>query len=316
MNESAVLEAQDLEVRYGRTTVLDGVSFQVTPGQVCALLGRNGTGKSSLVRCLLGQQKPEVGAARIFGLDSWRHRVALMQRVGVVPETPDAPPGMSPRLLSRLGSQLYERWDAKGFEQRLKRFEVPSKVAFGRLSRGQKAQVMLAFALAAEPEMLILDDPTLGLDAVARRAVFEELVVELADRGITVLMCSHDLVGIESVASQLMVLGRGRILLDQELDLVKHRFRRIVFQRHEGVGARRDDGTDLLMGLEPLVVKSRGRSVEALVAGFDEETLGGLREQRDVTHVEVQSVALEDIIVALVGEGATSGQPLGSGAES
>ena len=316
MNDSTVLEAQDLHVRYGRTAVLAGVSFQVEVGQVCALLGRNGTGKSSLVRCLLGQQKPEAGEARVFGQDSWRHRVTLMQRVGVVPETPDAPPAMSSRLLSRFGSQLYGRWDAKGFEQRLKRFEVPEKVAFGRLSRGQKAQVMLAFALAAEPEMLILDDPTLGLDAVARRAVFEELVVELADRGITVLMCSHDLAGIESVASQLMVLGRGQILLDQELDRVKQRFRRIVFQRSDGVGDRRDDGTDLLAGLDPLVVKSRGRGVEALVAGFDDEVLQGLREQRDVTHVEVQSVALEDIVVAMVGEGATAGQPLGSAAES
>lgn len=309
MDESTVLQVDDLKVRYGRTTVLDGVSFGVEAGQVCALLGRNGTGKSSLVRCVLGQQKPDGGQVSIFGRDSWRHRARLMQRIGVAPEEPDAPPTMTANQLSRFGAKLYGRWDDDGLRQRLGRFDVPMKVPFGRLSRGQKAQVMLALALAPEPDLLVLDDPTLGLDAVARRAVFEELVVELADRGMTVFVCSHDLAGIEAIASQVMVLGRGKILLDEALEEVKQRFRRLTFQRSQGVGDRQTDGSDLLAGLEPLVVKSRGRAVEALVARFDDGAYRRLCGQRDVENVRLEPMALEEIIVALVGEGAAAGQP-------
>lgn len=316
MSERSVLEVEQLKVRYGRTAVLDGVSFDIEAGQVCALLGRNGTGKSSLVRCLLGQQKPEAGRVSVFGQDSWTHRAQLMERIGVVPEEPDAPPSMTAKQLSRFGSQLYRRWDEASLKQRLSRFEVPLGVAFSKLSRGQKSQVMLALALAAEPELLILDDPTLGLDAVARRAVFEELVVELADRGITVFLCSHDLAGIEAIASQIMVLGRGHLLLDEDLEAVKHRFRRLTFQRIEGVGDRHDDGSDLLSGLDPLVVKSRGRGVEALVAQFGEEAFTRFRDHKDVEQAQAEAIPLEEIIVALVGEGATGGQPLAHRADN
>lgn len=310
MREGTMLRVEGLKVGYGRTKVLDGVTFEVEAGQVCALLGRNGTGKTSLVRCLLGQQKPTAGSVQLLGRDSWKHRAVLMESVGVVAEEPDAPPTMTARQLSSFGRQLYGRWDDAGLEKRLHRFEVPMGVPFARLSRGQKSQVMLAFALASQPELLILDDPTLGLDAVARRSVFEELVVELADRGITVFLCSHDLAGIEAIASQIMVLGRGHLLLDEELEVVKQRFRRIAFQRIEGIGDRHDNGMDLLAELEPLVVKSRGRGVEALVARFDENAAGRLREHRDVEGLEVLSIPLEEIVVALVGEGSTAGLPL------
>lgn len=316
MHEQAVLQVEALKVRYGRTTVLDGVSFSVGAGQVCALLGRNGTGKSSLVRCLLGQQKPQAGRISVFGQGAWRHRAKLMERIGVAPEEPDAPPWMTARQLDRFGAQLYTHWDASSLRQRLGRFDVPMDVPFARLSRGQKAQVMLSLALAPEPELLILDDPTLGLDAVARRAVFEELVVELADRGITVFLCSHDLAGIEGIASQVMVLGGGRILLDEELETLKQRFRRLSFRRIVGVGDRQDDGHDLLAELDPLMVKTRGRSVEAVVSQFDETAFERLCQHDDVEAARCEALPLEEIVVALVGEGATGVQPLARVASS
>ena len=145
------IHIENLEVRYGKTRALNGVSFKVRAGEVYALLGRNGTGKSSLVRCLLGQQKPTAGIIRLLGEDSWRHRAQLMGRIGVVPETPDAPPSMTVGQIVKFSRQLYSRWDEEGLEQRLQRFEVPHKTPFGRLSKGQQAQVMMALALAMVP---------------------------------------------------------------------------------------------------------------------------------------------------------------------
>ena len=299
-----VIDVESIEVRYGRSKALDGVSLRVAAGSVYALLGRNGAGKSSMVRCLLGHLKPSAGRIALFGRDSWRHRHRLMARLGVVPEEPDAPPSMTASRLGSFSSHLYPRWDAGGYAARLRRFDVPAGVAFARLSKGEKAQVMLSLALASRPRLLVLDDPTLGLDAVARQAVYEELVVELADRELTVFITSHDLAGIESLATRVALLASGRILLDEDLETLKGRFRRVTFGRLDGRGDRREDGTDLLDGLEPVEVKSRGRGVEALVARFDPRAFERLRATPDVDNPEVWPVSLEEIVIALSEAGA------------
>src|SRR5438445_331380 len=139
------------------------------------LRGRNGAGKSSLVRCLLGQQKPQHGGATLFGEDAWSRRTSLMQRIGVVTEDADAPPEMSVAAIARFCARLYDRWDQDSVETRLRTFGVPLTSRFGSLSKGQKKQVSLAMALAISPELLVLDDPTLGLDVVARKSLFEEV---------------------------------------------------------------------------------------------------------------------------------------------
>ena len=218
---SAAVALRGLTVRYGRTRVLDDVSFEVAPASVYALLGRNGTGKSSLLRCLLGQQRPSAGEARLFGQDAWRFRQRLMERVGYVPEEPDAPPEFTARELVGFCGRLNRRWDEAAVMQRLARFRVPLTIPFRRLSKGQKGAVMLALALGHDPELLLLDDPTLGLDVVARRAVFSEVIGELADRRTTVLVTTHDLAGVEGVADHVGILHAGRLVLDGALEALK-----------------------------------------------------------------------------------------------
>ncbi len=218
---TAVFEVRGLSVRYGRRVVLDGVSLSVPRGAVYALLGRNGAGKSSLVRCLLGQQRADAGEARLFGLDTWRCRQLLMQRVGVVPEEPDAPPELTARELVFFCGQLNVVWDASSVFGRLERFQVPLRTPFHRLSKGEKGAVMLALALGHGPELLLLDEPTLGLDVVARRAVFGEVIGELAERGTTVFVTTHDLAGVEGIADRVGILHGGRISLEGDLEALK-----------------------------------------------------------------------------------------------
>lgn len=220
------IEIAGLNVRYGRRHVLAGVSLTVPRGSVTALLGRNGTGKSSLIRCLLGEQKPAAGTVRLFGRDVWRERRGLLHRVGVVPEQPDAPPELCARRLAAFCSSLYPRWDGEAFAERLDRFGVSPEQPFGRLSKGQKGAVMLALALGPSPELLILDDPTLGLDVVARHEVFREVIGDLADRGTTVLLTSHDLLGVEGVADRVAILKDGALAVNEALEPLKERFAR------------------------------------------------------------------------------------------
>jgi ABC-2 type transport system ATP-binding protein len=280
---------EGLTVQYGQRLALDQVSFTVPEGSVYALLGRNGAGKSSLVRCLLGEQKPSDGRAMLLGRDIWRERASILSEVGVVPEEPDAPPAMTARQLSRFCSRLYPRWDAAGVEARLQRFGVPAVTPFGKLSKGQKGQVLIALALAASPRLLVLDDPTLGLDAVARKAVFEELIGDLADRGTTVFITTHDLAGVERIADRVGILREGKLVLDEEMESLKTRFRRVSFPRS------REAAVGRLTALAPVAVASRGWEVDAVVSRYAEEHLPA------EDGPEVSSLTLEEIFIALTG---------------
>ena len=289
--EAPVIAIEGLSVRYERTMALEDMSFAVPRGAIFALLGRNGAGKSSLVRCLLGQQKPTAGRARLFGEDSWSTRCRAMKRVGVVPEEPDAPPEMTASELGAFCRRLYPVWDGAGFEARLNRLDVPTKVPFARLSKGQKGAVMLGLCLAPSPEVLVLDDPTLGLDAVARRALYDELIADLADRGITVLITTHDLAGIEGLASRIAILRGRHLVLDEEQETLKSRFRRLRCSPPKDWAP-----------FEVASLRHRDWGDDAIVTNFDEARLEAFQAREGSQNLEVGSLSLEEVFLAITGE--------------
>jgi ABC-2 type transport system ATP-binding protein len=270
------IAAEGVTVRYGRRTAVDGVTLQVPDGSVYALLGRNGAGKSSLVRALLGQLEPELGRVSLFGEDAWRHRARLMQRVGVVAEEADAPAEMKVRDLGWLHRKLYADWRQSAFDERIERFGVDRRARFGNLSKGQKKQVSLALALATSPELLVLDDPTLGLDVVARKSLFEEVIADMADRGITVFITTHG------------ILKGGKLVLDEELETLRGRFRRVRFA-----------GAAEALPMQTVAARAWGSGTEAIVTSFDEERFEDFRTR---VSAEASALTLEEIFVAVAGE--------------
>lgn len=290
-SDDQIIRVDQLTVRYDRTVAVDQVSFGVRRGSVYALLGRNGAGKSSLIRCLLGVQRSAGGSVTLFGQNSWVARAKLMQRVAVVAEEPDAPPDMTPRQILQFCSRLYAKWNQQKALQRLQKLEVPLKLAFGRLSKGQKRQVLLAAALASEPELLVLDDPTLGLDVVARKELFEDLIEDLAERGTTVLVTTHDLPGIEGIADRIGVISKGRLTLDEDLETLKWRFRRLRF-------ATAADQAELTK-LNAVGVRRWGGGVEAVVANYDDLAMERFRGSAGVRDVQVSPMSLEEIFIAM-----------------
>ena len=294
------LVVDHLSVRYGRVTAVADVSFTVPKGEVYALLGRNGAGKSSTIQCLVGQRRAAAGVCRLLGQDSWKRRRRIMEKVGVVPETPDIPPGATAVELGRFLGRIRPVWNADEYAQRLERVRVPCRLPAGRLSKGQRRQLALAAVLAAEPEVLVLDDPTLGLDAVVRRTLLEELVGELADRGTTVLVTTHDLSGIEGIADKVGIMQHGKLVYDETMDGLKARFRRLRCVRHQGTSAEA-----VRAALEPLdVAASRfvGAAVDAVIGRVDQGAVAAFKAAVGVDDIEVEPMSLEEIFVALCGD--------------
>jgi ABC-2 type transport system ATP-binding protein len=275
-------------VRYGRRTAVDGVTLNVPTGAVYALLGRNGAGKSSLVRTVLGLLEPELGGVTLLGEDAWHHRARVMERVGVVAEEADAPPDMKVRELAWFSSRLYSKWSQTAFDERIDRFGVDRGARFGDLSKGQKKQVSLALALATSPELLVLDDPTLGLDVVARKSLYEEVIADMADRGITVFITTHDLGPVEVIADRVGILKDGKLVLDEELEPLRERFRRIRYA-----------GSEASLKLTTTSSRPWGSGTEAIVTNFEGRAF---EEFRARTNAEATALTLEEIFIAVTGE--------------
>lgn len=290
---TVILHADQVTVRYGKRVALDAVNLSVDPGSVYALLGRNGAGKSSLVRALLGQISVDRGRVELFGEDAWKHRQRLMDRIGVVPEEADAPTEMRVRELEWFWSRLYSRWNPQSFTTRLARFGIDARARFGDLSKGQKKQVSLALALATSPELVLLDDPTLGLDVVARKSLFEEVIADMADRGLTVLITTHDLAGVESIADRVGILSAGRLVLDEEMETLKARFRRIRFASQP---------VAITSTLRTSNIRAWGNGTEAVVSNYDDLSFERFREETAAPVAEVVPMSLEEIFIAMTGD--------------
>ena len=221
MTAETVVRVENLSVKYNKNLVLDQVSIDVARGSVFALLGRNGAGKSSLMRCLLGLQKPTSGRVTLFGEDVWLHRARLVSRAAYVPENSDAPGQLRVRDIVAFHESMYPTWDRAAVQARLTRVGVPESATISSLSKGQRALCTLALALGSRPELLVLDDPTLGLDVVARNDFFSDFIGELAERGTTVILTTHDLSGVEGIADRVGILQGSRLALDEEVEKLK-----------------------------------------------------------------------------------------------
>ena len=221
MTDETLLRVDRVSVKYDKNLVVDQVSLEVAKGSVYALLGRNGAGKSSLMRCLLGLQKPTSGHVFAFGEDVWDHRARLLCRAAYVPETCDAPGQLRVRDIAAFHESMYPTWDQGSVRGRLDRFGVSLTATISTLSKGQKALFTLALALGSKPELLVLDDPTLGLDVVARNDFFSDFIGELADRGTTVILTTHDLAGVEGIADRVGILQGARLALDEDVEQLK-----------------------------------------------------------------------------------------------
>lgn len=206
-----VIETRALSKRYGNKLALDHLDLQVPRGHIHAIVGANGAGKSTLFRILLGFLPPTAGEARILDRDSQRLTPADRGRIGFVNEEHMLPGWITVAAVTAMYRRQYPRWSEAAFAGVLGHYHVLPEQKVGQLSRGERAGFNLALVLAQSPELLILDEPTLGLDVVAKRAFLESLLYRNASDDCTVIYCSHQMDEIERVADNLIILERGQL---------------------------------------------------------------------------------------------------------
>jgi ABC-2 type transport system ATP-binding protein len=273
-----IIETHALTKRFGKKTVLDGVELAVAQGSVTALLGRNGEGKSTLLRVLVGFHTPTSGSALVLGLDPVRKGPDVRRQVGYVPDRLELPKWMTVADHFRFLEPFYPTWSRTEADRLCKALDLDPASKIDTLSKGFRAKHALVAALAFEPRVLLLDEPFSGLDPIVRGEVLDTVIGHLRDDGRTVMVVRHSLQDVERIADTVVFLEHGRVRRSRDLEEAQRAFARLAVTlidadtpwtppgepREERDGADVlltytdwDEGFDALITADPAVVNVR-----------------------------------------------------------
>jgi len=287
------VEIRNVSRRFGSVVALDDVSLAVPRGTVFGLVGVNGAGKTTLIKTVLGLLRPQGGAVRVFGLDPVADPVGVLSRIGYLSEDNELPDWMRLEELIRYTRAFYPTWDEAYADELLQSFELDLSAKVKHLSRGQRARTGLLVALAYRPDVLVLDEPSSGLDPVVRRDILAAIIRTIADEGRTVLFSSHLLGEVERVADRVAMIHEGKIALCEELVLMKDTHYRLTIRFDEPQS--RPPGISLALSW-----RGAGHEWTALGNGRREEFVQAVG-QAGGRIVGEATPSLEEIFIAHVG---------------
>ncbi|HOK65687.1 MAG TPA: ABC transporter ATP-binding protein [Anaerohalosphaeraceae bacterium] len=289
-----VLQTFQLTKYYHKTPALDHLNLCVPKGCVYGLLGRNGSGKTTAIKLILGLLAPTAGRAEVFGHPSDNLPPSLRSRIGYITEGHHLERWMTIRELEHFQKAFYpDQWDRRFFAEMLDYFELSPKRKIKTLSNGQRAQVNLALTLAANPELLIMDDPMLGLDAAVRRQFLEGMVHLIQKEGRTILFSSHILSDVERVADRIAVIDKGVLRADCTLEEFRMQIRKYLFEFPQP-----NIPVDTLPGL--IYSKRNQQMLEATVVKTPEEAIYEWARRHQAA-VEPVPMSIEDQFIEFTG---------------
>jgi ABC-2 type transport system ATP-binding protein len=274
---------------YSGRPVVHALDLAIPAGCVYGLLGRNGAGKSTVIKMLTGMVQPDFGSAELLGEKSAELSPTTRARIAYIAEGHPLYNWMTIDGIERFTRPFYPRWNREIFGQIIDHFELPRMKKLRKLSNGQRAQVSLALAVAPDPELLILDDPTLGLDTVVRRDFLESMIQIIQREGRTILFSSHILGDVERVADRVGILVNGVLRVDCPTEHFKRAVRKLVLQF---------DGPPQAFPLREGVVGDMviGNRRELVIANYSEEHLAAA-EALDPVSIDVLELNLEDAFI-------------------
>ena len=227
MNETAIA-TNGLTKSYGDICAVRGLSLKVPRGAIYGFLGRNGAGKTSTIKMLLGLMRPTAGSARVLDMDAHSEHIAILQRTAFVSEKKTLYPSMTPSELVRFSRGFYPTWSDSAVQKYSQLLEIPMNQRFEKLSNGNQTKVFLLLALSQGADLLILDEPTTALDPLTVDQLMRALVEDVLDRGSTIFFSSHQLEEVEKIAEYAGFIDHGKLLMEARLDDIKSEFRLIT----------------------------------------------------------------------------------------
>ena len=295
MADQLVIEAAGLRKHYGQVEALRGLDLRVPAGSICGFLGRNGAGKTTALKVLLGMARPTSGEARLFGLPAQDEgaSVEIRRRTGFVSDEKDLYDYMTVAEMIRFTAPFFPRWSADLEARYLRRFELPPDRRVKALSRGMRTKLALLLALCRGAELLVLDEPTSGLDPAMTEEVLQALVAHAAGEEMTVFFSSHQIAEVEQIADRVVIIDRGRAVISGALDDLKESFRRVqlVFDRDA------PDATFRAAGVAR--VRRKGRVLSVLSSAGAQDIVDEAHGLNPVS-VEVAPVTLKEIFLETV----------------
>src|SRR6185436_2225563 len=294
----SVIAVTELTRRFGSKTALDNVSLYVPRGCVFGLVGENGAGKTTLIKHILGLLRAETGSVRVFGSDPVAGPVSVLGRIGYLSEQPDLPGWMRVDELMRYTQAFYPKWDLGYAEKLREQFGLKPAALIKTLSKGQCAKAGLLVAQAHRPDLLLLDEPSSGLDPIVRREILEAVIRTVSDEGRTVFFSSHLLEEIERVSDHVAMLHEGRLVLLGPLDEIKAQHRRVTIHFEA-----QQDRTPVIAGA--INVSGSGKEWTVMCNGARHE-LPAVAAKLGARVVDEHAPSLNEIFVAHAGPGALS----------
>jgi len=222
-----IIEIRQLHYRAGKTFEIKQLDLNVPPGAIYGFLGPNGSGKTTTIRLALGLLRPLTGRITVLGDAIPDHAPRVLARVGYVPEQPHLDPVLTVRETLAFQAAFYPTWDRPWAERLVRQFDLDERQPFGRLSKGEKGKVMMLLALAQRPDLLVLDEPTDGLDPVVRRDVLSALLDYVSQRQATVFISSHLVHELERFCDWIGVMDNGRLVTEVPMERFKNGIKRL-----------------------------------------------------------------------------------------
>ena len=264
-----VIEIAALQKSFKGNLAVDGLDLRVPAGSIFGFLGKNGAGKTTTMKLLLGLIRPSSGVVRVFGWDASdpAASIQIRSRVGFVTEDKELYPYMTVEQIIRFTRSLFPKWSIELERHYLEVFELPLKRKIPALSKGMRSKLMLLLAACRSAELLILDEPTEGLDPAATEDLLRELVTISITQGTTIFFSSHQLAEVDQIADHVAIIDRGRTVLEGALDDLKVRYERlqVVFEADSAVPVRWVDGAESVRREGRMVSILASRNVEAIL---------------------------------------------------
>ena len=298
-----MIRIDDLSKKFDGCLALDGLNMNVPDGSVYGLVGTNGAGKTTIIKHLAGVWRQDKGTIKYDDEDIWENE-ALKSRIGVIHDELYFPSGYTLKDMSRMYRSAYPRWNEERFHEMTRIMKLDEHKRVSSFSKGMKKQAMFSLVMSAMPDYLLLDEPLDGLDPIVRKLVWKFLIDDVADRGMTVLVSSHNLKDMEEICDHIGIISNGKMVLERDLDTIKTSLHKIQVSFGDisaiGVSIEGDEKFDPYKGLNILHRETRG-TVDLMIIDNDIEEAREIINRSNPVLFDILPLSLEEVFIYELG---------------